>query len=71
MLASASGELKTRSDPYSLCLVQNFFAAGVSHVLPIDHDPWIAAHFVKEAGIDEVGHGMWRNALASGGFTGI
>ena len=77
MLASASGELKTRSEPNSVCrpggqledaalalhLCERLFAAGVGHVLAIDHDARIAAHLVVQAGVDQVGHGARACAL--------
>ena len=71
MLASASGELKTRSEPNSVCRpavslktpplpltsVSACLAAGVGHVFAVDHDARIAAHLVVQAGVDQVGHG--------------
>ena len=83
MLASASGELKTRSEPnsvlqarrqlensaFALHFVRALFAAGVGHIFAIDDDARIAAHLVVQAGIDEVGHGARSAALGARRFT--
>ena len=77
MLASASGELKTRSEPNSVCRpavslktpplpltsARALFAAGVGHVFAVDHDARIAAHLVVQAGVDQVGHGARSGRL--------
>ena len=65
MLASASGELKTRSEPNSHCrpevslktpplpftsfCLQIFFAAAIGHVFAEDHDALVALHLIAQA----------------------
>ena len=74
MLASASGELKTRSRPNSRCrpsvalktpplprhLGQDLRAAGVRHVLAEDDDAGVALHLVPEGPIDGGDHRFGR-----------
>ena len=82
MLASASGELNTRSEPnvalqsrgqledaalaLHLLLAQILLAAAVGHILAEHHDALVALHLVLEAGVDEVGHRL----LAAGRLGG-
>ena len=70
MLASARGELYTRSPPKAFCSPQVtlktpplpftsarlVLAAGVGYVLPEDHDPGIPRHLVLEAAVEQVDH---------------
>ena len=72
MLASASGELKTRSAPkrplqpvgdlehaaLALDLVERLLAGAVGDVLAEHHDALVARHLVAQAGVDEVDHGL-------------
>lgn len=37
-----------------------FLAACVSHVFAKDENPWVARHFVTEAGVEQVHHGARR-----------
>jgi hypothetical protein len=72
MLASASGELKTRSEPklaleavrdledaaLALALFRALFALAVGHVLAEDHDAGIAGHLVDIGRVQQVDHGL-------------
>ena len=91
IFASAIGELNTRSEPnshlqargqfedsafalYQLVL-EVFFAAAVRHIFAEDDDAFIAAHFIAQRGIDQIGHrligaaGCLPSAAVSGAET--
>ena len=73
MLASASGELKTRSEPNSRCrpageledstlafellVFQILVVGAVGHIFAKDDDALVVLHLIAQAFVDEVGHG--------------
>ena len=63
----AGGELEDAA--LALDFGERFLAAGVGHVLAIDHDARIAAHLVVQAGVDKVGHGARAASLGAAALS--
>ena len=63
-----SGELEDSTFAFDLLLGEVFFAGAVGDVFAEDDDAGVAAHFVVEAGVDEVGHGAVGTVGGGGGL---
>ncbi len=53
----AGGELEDSPFAFDLLVGEVFLAGAVGDIFAEDDDARVAAHFVVEAGVDEVGHG--------------